>query len=53
MLDFSYHWPKKDEINLIFEEMRNKKIIKSGLETEINILTSEKMNLIFFDSYCT
>ena len=39
----------KDEINLIFEEMRNKKIIKSGLETEIDILTSEKMNLIFKD----
>ncbi|MCI5053630.1 MAG: isoleucine--tRNA ligase [Pelagibacteraceae bacterium] len=37
----------KNEINLIFEDMRNKKIIKSGLETEINIFLSEKINSIF------
>jgi isoleucyl-tRNA synthetase len=37
----------KDEINLILEDMRNKKIIKSGLETEINILATEKIFEVF------
>ena len=37
----------KNETNLILEDMRNKKIIKSGLETEINILFPQKYNEVF------
>jgi len=39
----------KDDINLILEKMRNEKIIKSGLETEISILIPEKLNHYFKD----
>ena len=37
----------KTEVNQIFEDMRNNKIIKSGLETTINIQLSEKYKSIF------
>ena len=37
----------KFEINQIIEEMRNSKVIKSGLEVEINILADKKYNSVF------
>ena len=37
----------KLEINQIIEEMRNHKIIKSGLDTEINIFADKKYEAIF------
>jgi len=37
----------KVEINQIFENMRNEKIIKSGLDAKVNIKTIEKYNKIF------
>ena len=37
----------KNEINLIYEKMRDDKIIKSGLETKIYINTKNKLKNIF------
>ena len=37
----------KNEINLIYEKMRDEKIIKSGLETKIYINTKNKLKNIF------
>ena len=37
----------KIEVNQIFEEMRNNKVIKSGLETKVNVLSPNKYDKVF------